>query len=114
MAQWGDKTWSSARPYLQVSTLQEIGQWVWGMEPSALNPEFTTLVVTSKRPIFPLRGLRERGRIFIAKGRARGKKACMCFACSPYHTIVLHLMGSRVQGTINNQSTIIYRVRGLV
>ena len=36
---------TSARPHLQVSTSKEMDQWVWGMEPSALNPEFTTLVL---------------------------------------------------------------------
>ena len=46
MAQWGENQLRlEARPHLQVSTSKEMEQWVWGMEPSALNPEFTTLVL---------------------------------------------------------------------
>ena len=48
MAQWGEDHLRLETLSPQVSTRQEMGQWVWGVEPSALNPEFITLVVTSE------------------------------------------------------------------
>ena len=62
----------------------------------------------SERTFPPLRGLREE-RISIAKGAAHENKRRL-FEFSPYHTKVLHLMGSRVLFTFPPATRPLFRV----